>query len=503
MKAHVHPATKPLSGVIEPPSSKNYTLRYVIASAYAPGASVVHRPAVQDDSTALVRCLKQFGAAITALDRQGRAVDFTVANAGVVDRLEIIGFGAAPKTPAGVVDPDNAGAVLRMLIGVAALCEGEVRFDTAHHKESLGKRPNRDLLDALEQLGVETESRGEEGALPLAIRGGRPRIKAHIAARRKELGLDEFEPFPVTVSGAVSSQFLSALLFMAPNLDETVRISVTGSLRSVPLIETTRSVMRDAGIEVESDADRLIHQIRRSRSAYAARRWDVNGDWPGSAAILAAAAVVPGSDIAIRRLKDDEQGERRCIEFYRAMGCHVAYEPVEGESGLALRLRAPEGHIQSARINGDLCTDAVLAMMSAGACAEGVSRFLGIGNLQFKECDRVREPIAELRKIDSTGPPSGIPPAGWDWESAASVAEWEPNDNPDVIQMMGRPEGFEGGIEVDGRGDHRVIMMLSVVALRCRLGLTVTGAHHVAKSFPGWFETLGAMGAKIDLIEDL
>lgn len=121
--AIVHPATAPLRGVIDPPSSKNFTTRYVLASCLAEGRSVVHRPAVQDDAVALVKCCRRLGAVIVALDATGREVDYEVENAGRVDRLEIHGFGANPRLadPATPVTPGNAGAVFRMLLAVTAL----------------------------------------------------------------------------------------------------------------------------------------------------------------------------------------------------------------------------------------------------------------------------------------------------------------------------------------------------------------------------------------------
>lgn len=489
--AHVLPPSKPLCALIDPPSSKNFTTRYTLASCLALGRSIVHRPAVQDDAVAMVRCCRGMGAEITALDAEGRPVEFCVENAARVDRLEIDGFGAAPKLrhPREPLNPGNAGAVFRLLLAISALLP-EVRWET-EHKDSLGKRPNIDQIAAMQQLGVEIEYRGAEGLLPMRVRGGLDRMKAHIGARRRELGLGDDEPYPVTVSGDVSSQFTSALLFLAPLLGEHLQINVTGRLKSLPLIETTRNVLSMAGVGVESSDARHIHVIGAGQS-YAARRWETNGDWPGSAAILAAGAVVPGSRIAIRRLFEDEQGEKECVPFYGRMGCRIYHEmePGEGEL-LVLESPAAGTALRGASVNGDLCTDAVLAMMGAAMFAEGESRFVQIRNLQFKECDRVREPMAELRKVWVTG----APPAG--------RAPWyEPEDDPDTIHVEGLSGGFEGGIEVDGRGDHRVIMLLSIVALGCRKGLSIRGAEHVSKSFPGWFDTLRKMGVSVRLEAD-
>jgi 3-phosphoshikimate 1-carboxyvinyltransferase len=489
MIAHVRAASRPLSGTIDPPSSKNYTTRYVLASCLSAGRSVVQRPAVQDDAVALVRCARGMGARIAALDARGREVEFSVENAGVVDRLEIHGFGAHPRLaePGRALDPGNAGAVFRMLLAASALLP-EVRWETSH-PESLGKRPHGDLVDALRFLGVEVECEG--GRLPMVLRGGRERIAARLAELRREQKLADGEPVALPVSGEISSQFTSALLFLAPLLDADIAIHATGRLKSLAAVETTRQVLSMAGVGVESSTSREVHLVRRGQ-AYAPRTWETNGDWPGSSAILAAACAVPGSDVTLRRLVDDEQGERECVPFFRRMGCETELPP-----GL-LRLKSPAGILNAAAVNGDLCTDAVLAMMGAAMVADGDSRFVQIRNLQFKECDRVREPIAELRKVYATVLPSGDP--AWRRMAPEKAIWFEPDDDPDTIDVWGAPQGFAGGVDVDGRGDHRVIMMLSIVALRCRDGLRIHGAEHVAKSFPGWFETLRAMGAEVELV---
>lgn len=494
MIATVYPATSPLSGRVDPPSSKNFTTRYVLAACLANGRSVVSRPAIQDDAVALVGCCRAMGAEITALDQQGNPLEFTIENAARIDRLEIHGFGSTPRLrePGKPLNPGNAGAVFRMLLAISALLP-EVQWVTDHH-DSLGKRPNQDLLEALVQLGVECEARDEAGCLPITLRGGRERILAHIASEKARLGISGDDPFPVQVAGGVSSQFTSALLFLAPLLDIDLEIHVTGRLLSLPLVETTRGVLSAAGIGVESNSERSIHLVRRGQG-YTPRRWETNGDWPGTSALLAAIAAVPGSEIRVARLFQDDQGEKECVPFFQAMGAKVSHE-VEPGVGEVLHFSSPaDAPLEGRAVNGDLCTDAVLAMMAGSLLARGESRFVQIRNLQFKECDRVREPIAELRKIYATALPD---PEGGVLPTPDKGVWYEPEDDPDIIHVNGVPQGFAGGIDVDGRGDHRVIMMLSIVALRCRKGLRIHGAEHVRKSYPGWFDALAQLGVKVD-----
>jgi len=431
MKARVHFSER-LSGRLDPPSSKNYTTRYLLVAALAEGESVVRFPAVSDDAAALVRCLRSFGAKIEAeSDEKGRP-------------LRVRGFGGRPARPR-VVNPGNAGAVLRMLMGVGALLP-EVRFET-DFPESLGQRPHGDLLQALAQLGVESES--DEGKLPVVLRGGPAR-----GGR-------------VWVSGAKSSQFLSSLLFLGPLLEAGLEIEVRDGLVSRPLVRTTLEVMRQAGIQVEAARD-LLHFRIPGGQQYQAREYSVNGDYPSAAAVLAAGAVTHGK-VTIDRLFEDCQGERAAVPLLREMGAVVEYD------GQEVRLRGSRG-LRGVAFDGDTATDMVLAMVAAAAFAQGESRFYNVGNLRLKECDRIAVPVRELGRI------------GVDCQEREAE-----------ILVRGNPEGYEGGIEVSTHHDHRVAQMLTVVGLRCRRGLTVLDAETVGKSYPAFFEDLIGLGARIEL----
>lgn len=355
MRARVH-YTERLQGVLNPPSSKNYTTRYLLAAALAEGDSTVHHPARSDDADVLVRCLRDLGAVI----------DEGTEPAGG-RHLRVRGFGRRPTNP-GVLDVGNAGAVSRLLMGLGALLD-EVRFVTSFC-ESLGQRPHDELFYGLEQLGATVAS--SDGRLPAIIRGGR----LHGGA--------------VRVSGGRSSQFLSSLLFLAPLVGQDVDIEVVDGLVSQPAVRTTLEVMARAGVAVEWAVD-----LRRFRIAggqqYAPGEYWVNGDYPSAAAILAAGAVT-NSAIAVERLFEDRQGERAVVDLLRRMGVDVVHD------GRRVELRGHAG-LRGADFDGDTATDMVLAMLPVAALAQGTSRFYGIGNLRLKECDRIAVPVKELRRF--------------------------------------------------------------------------------------------------------
>lgn len=427
--------------------SKNYTTRRLLAAGLARGSSLVRNVATSDDAAAMRRALEAFGARIESSSSR------PAAGADSGTSLVVHGFGGHPRLAApGPVDAGNAGAVLRFILGIGALLP-EVSFITGF-PQSLGKRPNSDLLDALEQMGCRTESRG--GCLPITLRGG---------------GLRGGK---VSVNGANSSQFVSSLLFLAPLVGEPVDISVTGKLVSKAPVRQTLETLRAAGISINADDDLMRFHIEPGE--YRSRDFTVNGDWPGSTALLAAAAAVAGSEIQIGGLYQDAQGERAAADALERMGARVEHI---GGAPPAVRLRA--GVLRGVEFDGDTATDAVLALAGAACFARGRSRFYNIANLRIKECDRISEPVAEMRKI--------------------GVRCWEGRElddpDPDAMIIEGNPDGYEGGIEADGRGDHRVIMLLTIIGLGCRRGLTVRGAEHISKSYPDFFRHLEILGANL------
>jgi len=423
--------TPSLKGEIGALSSKNYTTRYLLVAALAEGTSTIYYPAHSEDSDAMRRCIIDLGAVIEEDD----------------EKAIITGFGKSPRDVK-ELNVGNAGAVLRFLMGVTALSK-EVTFINAY-PESLGKRPHDDLIDTLGQLGVEVEH--NDGRLPITIRGGKPKGGK------------------LTVSGEVSSQYLSALLFLTPLLAEDSEITVTGDLKSKVVVGQTLEVLEQAGITIHAADDYTFFRVPGGQS-YQAKTYTVQGDYPGSAAVLAAAAVTQ-SDVTIRNLSENsKQGERAIIDVLRLMEVPLTHENgnvhVKGNSTL-----------KALEFDGDAATDAVLAMVAAAVFAEGTSRFYNVENLRYKECDRITDYLAELKK------------------AGANVEERQAE-----IIVHGRPEGVEGGVEINAHYDHRVIMALTVVGLRAQQPIRIKDAHHVAKSYPQFFDHMQTLGAQVEWVK--
>ncbi|MBJ6363254.1 3-phosphoshikimate 1-carboxyvinyltransferase [Paenibacillus sp. GCM10012307] len=425
--------TPQLKGELQALSSKNYTTRYLLVAALAEGTSTIYYPAHSEDSDAMRRCLRDLGAVIEEDD----------------EKITITGFGSKPRH-VNELNVGNAGAVLRFLMAIASLCP-EVTFVNTY-PDSLGKRPHDDLITALGQMGVKIDHR--EGKLPITIHGGAPKGGK------------------IQVSGNVSSQFLSALLFLTPLLPEDSEIEVLHDLKSKVVIGQTLEVLEQAGIVIEASEDLMNYKVAGNQK-YKAQQYSVQGDYPGSAAVLAAAAVTR-SDVKLHRLAENsKQGERAIVDVLRMMETPLTHTNgtvhVQGN-----------GKLKAVEFDGDAATDAVLAMVAAAVFAEGTSRFYNVENLRYKECDRITDYLNELRK------------------AGANVEERQAE-----IIVHGRPEGVEGGVEINAHYDHRVIMALTIVGLRAQKPIRILDAHHVAKSYPIYFDHLKALGANVEWTQSI
>lgn len=424
----------------EVPSSKYHTLRYVLAAALAQGESRVFYPAESDDSEALFRGCQALGAQLSweQEGQQGRV-------------LLVHGSNGVEQTGSGeplTINVGNAGAVTRLLLGLGARLPA-VTFVT-DHPQSLGKRPNRELLEALTALGASCEGTGPEGCLPITIRGG------HLHGGR------------VSISGARSSQYLSALLFLAPLIGEDLEITVVDGLKSQPLVRASLEVLREAGIVIVYD-EQLLRFFIAGGQRYQPREYVVPGDYPSAATLLAAYASSndPRSELHLERLRPGDEVGDALLAALRALGADVQ---VDGET---VSLRGGR-RLHAAEIDGDRIIDCIPVLVAAACFAEGESHFYNIESLHYKECDRIDDLCAELRRAGCDVIPQR-----------------------DAIIVRGRPQGIEGGVTVDGHQDHRVLMALAIVALRSRSGLTLTGVEHIAKSYPHFFTELQNLGVEI------
>lgn len=433
------------SGAPRLPGSKYYTLRYLLNALLAEGESVVYAPALSDDTAVLVRAMRALGAEA----RWERGGDGAWA-------LRVAGCGGRPARPVdGVIQAGNAGAALRLLLGIGVLLP-EVRFET-DHPDSLGMRPNADLLSALRALGLTVEAREPGGLLPITLRGGPPSGGA------------------VSISGAQSSQYLSALLYVGPLLRDGLEITVTGSLRSAALVRVTLRALDEAGVHVEASDDLLRFTIPGGQR-FQACAYQTPGDAPSTAALVAAARALE-TPLQLDGLASVDEDARALVAALDTLGVPLVERPGPTNNG-KLTLMGGEftGHPQGIReLDCDPIIDSVPALVALACLTPGETRFLNGANLRAKESDRIGDLCAELAR------------------AGADVTELA-----DGIIARGAPNGIIGGVTVHAHDDHRLAQALAIVATRSRDGLTIAGAAAVAKSYPWFYDDLRRMGAVVE-----
>lgn len=430
----------PLRGTILPPSSKYHTLRYIFAAFLASGVSRIYYPAISDDTDVLLKACSQLGAHIQT-DKQADKRQI----------LSIRGTGGLLRTPPNAtIDVGNAGAVLRLLLGICALLPGAITFTTPY-PESLGRRPNADLLQALAQLGATIESPTVEGTLPIKLRGGQIRGgKVHI-------------------SGKKSSQYASALLFLAPLLKEGLDIELVDGLTSATFLDLTLQILNEAGISVLTE-ERYRHYVVPGMQQYQPGEYIIPGDYPSAAVLLAAVAIAKG-EITLSNLQPGDANGEAMLEAFSEMGMHIT----RAENAITARCYEP---VHGITFDGDRTIDSVPAIVAAACFASSPSYIYNVANLRLKESDRINDLSVELNKAGCHVVPS-----------ADSIE----------IHPIGL-DGLKGDVNLDAHADHRLIQTFVAIGLASKQPITVSNTFHIAKSYPYFFEDLIDLGAKIERI---
>ena len=409
------------------PGSKSYTNRALTIAAMADGTSALRGALVSDDTHV----------ARAALESLGIKVDF-------VDGTFLVrGMGGRFREPVEPLFLGNSGTATRFLTAMMTL-QSFPSIITGN--ERMQERPIADLLTALNELGAEAVSERGNGCPP--VRVGATRLQGGRA----------------TVSGAISSQFLSALLMAAPYAQRDVTLGVRDTLVSVPYVDLTLDIMARFGVEVEHD-DYRVFRIP-GRQVYAARDYDIEGD-ASSASYFWGLAALLGQSICVTNVPSDSvQGDTRFLQVLERMGCTVRQR--QGWHVAGPRQLKPLGDIDLNALPDAAMTVAVLA-----AFCDGETRLSNIGNLRVKETDRLHALVTELRKI------------------GAAVTEL-----PDGLQIQGDPTALHGA-EIDTYDDHRMAMCFGMAGARLP-GIRIREPGCVAKTYPGFWDDLRHIGVAVE-----
>jgi 3-phosphoshikimate 1-carboxyvinyltransferase len=412
------PVSGPIEAIVRPPGSKSATNRaLVLASLASGGVSRLWGALDADDTVVMRRCLRAFGVMIDDVE----------------DPWLVLGSAGELHTPETILDAGASGTTARFITAVAALAPGPVRIDGT---DRMRERPIRELTDALARLGAGVETAG--GVPPVDVTGG---------------GLHGGH---VKIDGSRSSQFVSALLMIAPMLNEPLRITVEGGLVSHRYVDTTIDMMGVFGAEVESTSD----GYSVAPTGYRKTHIEIEADASAAAYPLVAAAITGGS-VRIDGIPDTStQPDLLLLGVLDAMGCTTSHE------GSWIFLDGPSGGLTGIDVDMGDAPDASLALAVACIFADGPSRIRGLSTLRHKETDRLEALRAEITRLGSE----------------ATI------DGDDLVVVPGdvvpaRLETYD---------DHRMAMSFALVGLRAE-GIEILDPGCVSKTWPTYFEMLEAL----------
>jgi len=411
-------------GTLELPGSKSLSNRLLLLGALAHGETEVTRVLDSEDTAVMLTALRALGVGVRGTPGPRSSVWIT-GNGGPLD---------APGGPVRL-SLGNAGTAMRPLTAVLAAGRGAF---TLSGVPRMHERPIGDLLDGLRQLGATVRCLEREGYPPLAL-----------DAR----GLDGGT---ARISGATSSQFLSALLMAAPLAARPVAIEITDRLVSEPYVDMTLALMARFGIRVERPAP-LRFEISAPQSYRSPGRVLVEGDASSASYFLAGAAITRGKVRVEGCGSDSLQGDARFADVLARMGARVRFEPAAIEV---------EGQGTLAGIDADLTTmpDAAMTLAVASLFAHGPTTVRGVGNWRVKETDRMAAVAAELDKL------------GARTEIGADALTVHP---PARIRSA----------SIATYNDHRMAMAFSLAACG-GAPIVIENPACVAKTFPEYFEEL-------------
>lgn len=338
-----------------------------------------------------------------------------------------------PNARAGI-DARDAGTVARFVTALAALSPAETQIDGSPR---MRERPIASLVAALRSLGATID----RDTLPFVVRG--------------PLAGGE-----VTVAGYESSQFASALLLVAAGMPAGLRLELTGDVVSGPFVEMTVARLANRGVRVGRPSSRIFTVLPQPVRPRSVR---VPGDVTAATYPAAAAAILGGSltiDNASARYQRGGQGDARFFELIEAMGCGVSRG---GSSTTVRRIGALHG------ITADVsdCSDIFPTLAVIATQADSPTELGGLGHTRRQESDRLSAVGAAIAALGGR----------------AEVFA-------DAIRI--EPVPLHGAV-VDAAGDHRIAMAFSVLGLVVP-GVAISGWEAVAKTFPGFYGMLDALG---------
>jgi 3-phosphoshikimate 1-carboxyvinyltransferase len=407
-----------LSGSVQAPPSKSGTHRALFCAALADGESHIRSPLSCDDTLASAE----------ALSKLGVTTHWNDDNARVIGPGELHG-------PSSEILCRESGTTLRFVTAVCATTPHSAEISGA---QSLLKRPVADLAVALKKLGADCKS--NDGYPPVHVKG-------------------PLQGGTAEIPGNVSSQYVSALLLVAPLAQTPVEIAVRDRLESKSYVKMTREMQDKFSVHVDANED--LREFRTETQTYRPCDVEIEGDW-SSAAFLLAAGTLAGKVRVERLAQDTIQADRCLLDILKRMGASA--------SSHLSSVTAEKALLKPVEVDVSDCPDLFPVICALCAMTDGVSTITGIRRLRIKESNRVLAMSNGLKQM-------GL----------------ETRESEDTLIVKG---GKPHSAIIDSLGDHRIAMAFAVLGL-CTDQVTIIGAESVGKSYPSFWQDLRSLGADV------
>lgn len=419
MKCKVQKAK--LFGKITCPTNKSYTHRALFLASLVDGKSMIKNALISRDTFATVSACKSFGAEI---DVAGS--NFAVKSTGKI------------PLKGSIIDALNSGTTIRMAAAIAALSKEKTVLSG---DESLRKRPMQSLLDALQSLGAYCNS--TNGKPPIIVRG-------------------KISGGEVTIPGEVSSQFISAIMMVAPKTEKGITLNISGDLVSKPYIDATITSMKKFGVKVKQITQYKKYDI--SKQEYKPTSFKIPSDF-SSLALLLSASILLGDNLSVSiSLGDLPQADEIITDHLEKLGVKVNLEKN------IISVQSPQ-QLHGGKFDLSNTPDLLPPLSILALKTSKPIEIYNVKHARLKESDRISILSSELKKL-------GIP-----------IEEKEDG------MILNPPQTLKGA-SLNSHGDHRLFMALCIASTyvgKC----IVSDPDSVDVSYPNFIEDMNKVGAKI------
>ena len=412
-----------IDGKITCPSNKSYTHRAIFMASLADGKSMIKNILKSGDTIATINACKNFGVEIKEEE-----------NNLIVDSPNEL------KLQGDIINAENSGTTIRIAAAISTLADTKIVLSG---DQSLNKRPMQPLLKALESLGAKCSS--SNGTPPISILG---KIKGG----------------KVKIPGNISSQFISALMIVAPKLENGMLLNIQGELVSKPYVDATIMAMKKFNVNVEAEIPYKKYIIHPQN--YKSTTFAVPSDF-SSLALLLSAAVLLGENLSIQMTMGDmPQADEAIIDILEKMGVVVTLDKN------VIKIKSPK-KLDGGKFDLNNSPDLVPAVAILALKASKPIEIFNVKHARYKETDRIAILARELAKL-------GI-----------KVVE-----KKDGLVLKNSKNLI--GADLNSENDHRLFMAFCIAGMYVG-NCSVSHPESVKISYPDFIQEMKRIGCKISL----